>query len=55
MLNNKFSNDNHLDEIEKRVNVMGYINDNIVQNFHHHGDNIGTQVKRRSVRTVTEM
>ena len=34
-----------LDEIEKRVHVKGYINDNIVQNFHHHGDNIGTQVK----------
>ena len=34
-----------LDEIEKRVNVKRYINDNIVQNFNHHGDNIGTQVK----------
>ena len=34
-----------LDEIEKRVHVKGYINDNIVQNFHHYGNNIGTQVK----------
>ena len=34
-----------LDEIEKRVHVKGYINDNIVQNFHHYGDNIGTQIK----------
>ncbi|HJH30125.1 MAG TPA: hypothetical protein C5S51_10650 [Methanosarcinaceae archaeon] len=34
-----------LDEIEKRVQVKGYIDDSIVQNFYHNGDNIGTQVK----------
>ena len=34
-----------LDEIEKRVHVKGYINDNIVQHVHNYGDNIGTQVK----------
>ena len=34
-----------LDEIEKRVHVKGYIDDSIVQNFYHNGDNIGTQVK----------
>ena len=34
-----------LDELEKRVQVKGYIDDNIVQNFYHYGDNIGTQVK----------
>ena len=34
-----------LDELEKRVNVKGYIDDSIVQNFYHYGDNIGTQVK----------
>ena len=34
-----------LDELEKRVQVKGYINDSIVQNFYHYGDNIGTQVK----------
>ena len=34
-----------LDEMEKRVHVKGYINDNIVQNVHNYGDNIGTQVK----------
>jgi hypothetical protein len=34
-----------LDEIEKRVHVKGYINDSIVQNVYHYGDNIGTQVK----------
>ena len=34
-----------LDTIEKRVQVKGYIDDSIVQNFYHNGDNIGTQVK----------
>ena len=34
-----------LDELEKRVHVKGYIDDSIVQNFYHNGDNIGTQVK----------
>ena len=34
-----------LDEIEKRVHVKEYINDSIVQNVYHYGDNIGTQVK----------
>jgi len=34
-----------LDEIEKRVQVKGYINENMIQNFYHYGDNIGTQVK----------
>ncbi len=34
-----------LDELEKRVQVKGYIDDSIVQNFYHYGDNIGTQVK----------
>jgi hypothetical protein len=34
-----------LDEIEKRVNVKGYINDSIVQYNIHYGDKIGTQVK----------
>ena len=34
-----------LDEIEKRVHVKGYIDDNIVQHVHNYGDNIGTQVK----------
>jgi len=34
-----------LDELEKRVQVKGYINDSIVQNFYHYGDNVGTQVK----------
>jgi len=34
-----------LDEIEKRMQVKGYIDDSIVQNFYHYGDNIGTQVK----------
>ncbi len=34
-----------LDEIEKRVNVKGYIDDSIVQQYIHIGDRIGTQVK----------
>ena len=34
-----------LDEIEKRVNVKGYIDDRIVQQHIHIGDKIGTQVK----------
>ncbi len=34
-----------LDEIEKRVNVKGYIDDSIVQYNVHIGDRIGTQVK----------
>jgi hypothetical protein len=34
-----------LDEIEKRVQIKGYINDSIVQNFYHYGDNVGTQMK----------
>lgn len=34
-----------LDEIEKRVNVKGYIDDSIVQQYIHLGDKIGTQVK----------
>ena len=34
-----------LDELEKRVQVKGYIDDSIVQNYYHYGDNIGTQVK----------
>jgi len=34
-----------LDELEKRVQVKGYINDSIVQNFYHYGDSVGTQVK----------
>lgn len=34
-----------LDEIEKRINVKGYINDSIVQFNVHIGDKIGTQVK----------
>ncbi len=34
-----------LDELEKRVQVKGYINENMIQNFYHYGDNIGTQVK----------
>ena len=34
-----------IDEIEKRVHVKEYIDDSIVQNVYHYGDNIGTQVK----------
>jgi len=34
-----------LDELEKRVQVKGYIDDSIVQNVYHYGDNVGTQVK----------
>jgi hypothetical protein len=34
-----------LDEIEKRVNVKGYIDDSIVQYNIHYGDKINTQVK----------
>jgi hypothetical protein len=34
-----------LDEIEKRINVKGYINDSIVQQYIHVGPRIGTQVK----------
>ena len=42
-----------LDEIEKRVHVKGYIDDSIVQNFHHYGDKIGTQVKDSVVQRST--
>ncbi len=49
-----------LDELEKRVQVKGYINDSIVQNFYHYGDNIGTQVKdslvqRSNIGTGTDV
>ncbi|MDP3103381.1 MAG: zinc ribbon domain-containing protein [Candidatus Methanoperedens sp.] len=42
-----------LDEIEKRVNVKGYINDSIVQYNVHIGDRIGTQVKDSVVQRST--
>ena len=44
-----------LDEIEKRVQVKGYIEDSIVQKFYHIGDNvkIGTVVKDSVVQRST--
>ena len=42
-----------LDEIEKRVQVKGYIEDSIVQQFYHIGDRIGTVVKDSVVQRST--
>jgi outer membrane protein assembly factor BamB len=42
-----------LDEIEKRVQVKGYIEDSIVQQFYHIGDRIGSVVKDSVVQRST--
>ncbi|WP_462273698.1 PEGA domain-containing protein [Methanohalophilus sp.] len=33
-----------LDELEKRTQIKGNINENIIQNYYHYGDKVGTQI-----------